>query len=181
MNVPTMNKPTIRYYARMDYDPESKETPKYVVAAETGSYPPMGAIIGRNGKVTMRLKRKRNYRIGQPELELEAKNSLNFTGLKFSFVGGKLSGYAYGNPHQKPTYSKHNKPNPFFDYRQDGYLFIVHGNKQATTDEEKAIPSCIELLVLAGAKKTVEWWCTSLRLGGFNDELKRLRAQAKEV
>lgn len=31
-------------------------------------------------------------------MRLQAKNSLNFTGLKDYFVDGKLSGFAYGYP-----------------------------------------------------------------------------------
>lgn len=107
-----MIQPNIRYYARLDYDTASKKTPKYVVTAEAGFYLPMEQLKGRNGKVSMYLMEKLKEGANVPSMRLQAKDSLNFTGLKDYFVDGKLSGYAYGYPLQDATYSAKNKPNP---------------------------------------------------------------------
>ena len=89
--------PNIRYYARLEFDETSKKTPKYIITAEAGYYPPMEAIKGKNGKVTMYLMSKREQQPSDtPPMRLQAKDSLNFTGLKDYFVNGKLSGFAYG-------------------------------------------------------------------------------------
>ena len=113
-----------------------------------------------------------------PSMRLQAKGSLNFTGLKEWFENGKLSGFAYGYPSNKPTYSKDNKPNPFYDYRNDGYLFVVH---QDQSNPENIIPTEIELIVLEGAKVLISSYCKLLVIGGFNEALENLRKQAKPL
>ena len=75
-----------------------------------------------------------------PSMRLQAKNSLNFTGLKEYFQDGEISGCAYGYPDDKPTYSSKNKPNPFYDYREDGYLFLIH---QDENNPQNIIPVVI--------------------------------------
>lgn len=90
--------PNIRYYAKMEYDTNSKKTPKYVIKAEAGFYEPMEHIKGRNGLVSMYLMEKLKEGANVPSMRLQAKDSLNFTGLKDYFVDGKLSGFAYGYP-----------------------------------------------------------------------------------
>jgi len=176
-----MIQPNIRYYARLDFDPASKKTPKYVITAEAGYYPPMEQLKGRNGKVSMFLMDKLKEGANVPSMRLQAKDSLNFTGLKDYFVDGKLSGYDYGYPLQDATYSAKNKPNPFVDYKQDGFLFLVNQDEKATTEQDKIRPSYFELVVLEGAKVLVSSYCKSLLMGGFDDTLELLREQAKQA
>lgn len=176
-----MIQPNIRYYARLNYDTASKKTPKYVVTAEAGFYLPMEQLKGRNGKVSMYLMEKLKEGANVPSMRLQAKDSLNFTGLKDYFVGGKLSGYAYGYPLQDATYSAKNKPNPFVEYKQDGFLFLIHQDEKAATEQEKIRPSYIELIVLEGAKVLISSYCKSLLIGGFDEALKSLREQAEKA
>ena len=114
-------------------------------------------------------------------MKLQAKNSLNFSGLKDYFVNGRLSGFAYGYPLAVKTYSSKQKPNPFFTYKDDGFLFIVHQDQTAATEPEKIKPSCIELIVLEGAKVLISSYCKMLQMGGFDEALAALRKQAKRV
>ena len=114
-----------------------------------------------------------------PSIRLQAKNGLNFTGLKDYFVDGKLSGFAYGYPLADKTYSAKNKVNPFFEYKDDGFLFIVHQDDKAVTETGKIRPSFIELIVLDGAKVLISSYCKQLVMGGFNEVLDALRKQAK--
>lgn len=171
-----MIQPTVSYYARLDYDQKSGRTPKYVVTRVWGSYEPMEALKGRKGLVSMYLMPKRE---GQPSncppMKLQAKNSLNLTGLKDYFVDGKLSGYAFGYPMSEPTYSKKNLSNPFYQNREDGFLFLIHQNKEAPTPAEQIKPDYIEFLVLAGAKVLISSYAKQLVLGGFDDVLSVLR------
>lgn len=173
--------PNILYYARMDYDTTSQKTPKYVVEEQAGFYPPMEAITGRNGKISMYLREKLRENENSPSMWLQAKDSLNFTGLKDYFIGGKLSGFAYGYPLADKTYSSKNKQNPFYNYKDDGFLFIVHQNQTTTTEADKIRPSYIELLVLDGAKVLIPSYCKMLQMGGFDDALKLLREQARKA
>lgn len=176
-----MIQPNIRYYARLDYDPASKKTLKYVITAEAGFYPPMEQLKGRDGKVSMYLMEKLKEGANVPSMRLQAKDSLNFTGLKDYFVDGKLSGYAYGYPLQDATYSAKKRPNPFVDYKQDGFLFLVHQNGKEASEPDKIRPSYIELIVLEGAKVLVSSYCKQLLMGGFDEALKALREQTRQA
>ena len=178
-----MNIPNIRYYARLEDCTGNGKTPKYVVTAQAGYYPPMDEIVGRDGKISMFLQVSKDSGSNDdaPEMRLQAKNSLNFTGLKNYFVNGRLSGFAYGYPNRAKTYSKKQKPNPFFEYGEDLYLFIIHQDQTAATEPEKIKPSCIELLVLEGAKVLRAAYCKMLQMGGFDEALAALRKQAKQV
>ena len=167
-----ITQPKIRYYAKMVLNTsKGKKTPKYTIQNAIGYYPPMSELIGKDGQVSFYLMEKLKEGQNVPSMRLQAKGGLNFTGLKDYFVDGKLSGYAYGYPHDKPTYSKKNTPNPFFDYKGDGFLFTCK-SEEGTTE-----PTEIELLVLADAKVLISAYCKQLTMGGFNEELERLRNQ----
>lgn len=179
-----MNIPNIRYYARLDDCTGNGKTPKYVVAVQAGYYPPMEEIIGKDGKISMYLQVSRDSgskKDNAPAMKLQAKNSLNFTGLKDYYVNGQLSGFAYGYPLAVKTYSSKQRPNPFYAYRDDGFLFVVHQDQTAATAADRVRPSCIELVVLDGAKVLISSYCKMLQMGGFDEPLAALRKQAKQV
>lgn len=173
--------PNIRYYAKMIYDTNSKKTPKYIIKSEAGFYEPMEHIKGKNGFVSMYLMEKLKEDTNIPSMRLQAKDSLNFTGLKDYFTDGKLSGYAYGYPSTEKTYSSKNLKNPFYEYREDGFLFIIHQDKTAKTTPDQIRPSFIELIVLDGAKVLISSYCKQLMMGGFDEAIKQLREQAKSL
>ena len=79
------------------------------------------------------------------------------------------------------TYSSKQKPNPFYEYKDDGYLFIVHQDENANTIPEQIRPTVIELVVLDGAKVLISSYCKQLMMGGFDEAIKSLREQAKQV
>lgn len=168
--------PNIRYYAKFELSKESKKIPKYTITKQAGYYEPMESLKGRDGQITMYLMEKLKDGEQVPAMRLQAKSSLNFTGLKDYFVDGKISGYAFGYPDEKPTYSSKKKTNPFFKYKNDGFLFIVHIDKD---DKKGIIPLSFELIVLENNKVLIASYCKQLIMGGFNDELKILREQAK--
>ena len=172
-----MNTPNIRFYAKMvNTTPKGNKIPKYTIKAQAGFYPPMEQLRGRDGLVSMNLMEKLKEGDNVPSMRLQAKNSLNFTGLKEYFEDGKLSGFAYGYPLDKPNYSKDKKPNPFYEYKGDGYLFKLYQDEK---DPTNLIPTCIELLVLEGANVLISSYCKQLKMGGFDEALQALRKQAQ--
>lgn len=173
-----MNTPNICYYAKMvNTTQKGNKTPKYTIIAQAGYYPPMEQLKGRGGQISMHLMEKLKEGDNVPSMRLQAKNSLNFTGLKEYFQDGKLSGYAYGYPLDKPTYSKDEKTNPFFDYKQDGFLFLI---EQDEKDPTNLTPTAIELIVLDGAKVLIGAYCKQLVMGGFDEALQALRERAQK-
>lgn len=163
-------KPNIKLYARFEAI-GAKKTPKYRVCQMVGYYPPMDALKGRDGQISMYLMEKLKEGVNVPSMRLQAKDSFNFTGLKEYFAdGGKLSGYAYGYPPDTPTYSAKCKTNPFFDCRNDGFLFMFDGGTPSNPT-----PATFELIVLEGAKNLIASYCKMLMAGGFNEELANVR------
>ncbi len=173
-----MNTPNIRYYAKMVYTSQKgKKTPKYTIVFQAGYYPPMESLRGKDGNISLYLMEKLKEGDNIPSMRLQAKNSLNFTGLKEYFQDGKLSGFAYGYPLDKPTFSKKDKPNPFYEYRQDGFLFRI---VQDESDPINLIPTCIELIVLENAKVLISAYCKQMIMGGFDEALQALRVQSQK-
>ncbi len=172
-----MNTPNIRYYAKLvNTTQKGKKTPKYTIVEQAGYYQPMEQLIGKDGRVSMNLMEKLKEGDNVPSMRLQAKNSLNFTGLKDYYVEGRLSGFAYGYPLDKPTYGKDDKPNPFYEYKEDGYLFRIYQDEK---DPTNLTPTCIELVVLEGAKVLISAYCKQLMMGGFDEALAALRQQAQ--
>jgi hypothetical protein len=155
-----------------------KKTPKFTISEQAGYYPPMEQLKGRDGQISMNLMEKLKEGENVPSMRLQAKSSLNFTGLKEYFVDGKLSGYAYGYPLDKPTYSKDERTNPFFEYKEDGFLFLI---EQDESDTKNIVPTSIELIVLEGAKVLISAYCKQLLMGGFDEALQALRKQAQKA
>lgn len=79
------------------------------------------------------------------------------------------------------VYSSKKIENPFYEYRNDGFLFIIHQDKKAVTAEKQIRPTFIELIVLDGAKVLIPSYCKQLIMGGFDDAINQLRKQAKTL
>lgn len=178
-----MIQPTIKFYGRLDYNPMSGKSAKYTLTCIWGDYPPLVGLKGRDSMVSMYLLPKREGQSSNcPQMHLQAKGSLNLSGLKDYFINGKLSGFAFGFPPSTPTYSSKAKPNPFYpSYTEDGFLFVVHQDKEAPTSAEQQRPDYIELLVLDGCKVLVGSYCQQLMLGGFDEILKALRRDSVSI
>ena len=177
-----MIQPTIVFYGRLDFDSKSGKSPKYVLTSVWGNYSPMETLRGRNGIVSMYLLPKREGQSSNcPQMHLQAKGSLNLSGLKDYFINGKLSGFAFGFPSSTPTYSSKNKPNPFYQNKDDGFLFIVHQDKEAPTPAEQQRPDYIEMIVLQGARLLAGSYCKQLSAGGFDDVLNVLRRDSVTI
>jgi len=182
----TMRMPQIAFYCKCYFTAKSitgKElkTPKYVLKAYAGYYPAMNKLKGENDEIAFFLKSRRGDKSTEPPMHLQAKDSLRFTGLKDYYINGKISGYAYGEPSDEPTYGKkEKKTNPFFNNRNDGYLFKF-SNEMATAYNGAEVPESFELLIIDGGRVLASSYCKMLQMGGFNDVLNDLRRQAGEM
>lgn len=173
--------PTIKYYAKFGYDQKSGKTPKYTMEKAAGYLPEFDALKGKNGRVNLYLMSKREGQsIDAPAMSLQAvKNGLNLTGLKDYYVDGKISGIAYGNPPQEPTFSSKAKANPLYSCKNDGYLFIFQfGEKK---EGEAIKPTSFELIVVDGGKVLISAYAKMLQMGGFDEALTALREQANTL
>ena len=94
-------------------------------------------------------------------------------------MNGYLSGFAYGYPLDKHVFSEKKRNNPFYECREDGFLFVVHQNKEASTPEAKQLPTEFEMIVLQGGKCLISAYCKALMNGGFDSRLKEFRKQVK--
>ncbi|MGL5979417.1 MAG: hypothetical protein ACRCZY_00780 [Phocaeicola sp.] len=136
----------------------------------------MDSLKNPKGQITMYLMEKRKEGLQVPPMSLQARNSLNFTGLKEYFAtDGKLSGFAYGYPNRAETYNTKKLENPFYKNRDDGFLFLIH------QDPSKVTPSSIEFFVLSDARVLISSYCKQLQMGGFDEALKTLREQASTI
>ena len=167
--------PNPRYYAKLERCKGAIKTPKFTIIEEAGYYAPMESLKGQDGRISMYLQNQRKKRDDIPELWLQAKGSLNFTGLHSFFIDGKMSGFAYGYPSDKKTYSSKKKNNPFYEYKDDGFLFLIHD------DNTGVVPAFIELIVLEDAKLLIAAYRKQLLMGGFDEALNLLRKQARRV
>ena len=172
--------PLIKFYGRFELVNSANKTPKYTMTKSAGFLPEFEALKGRNGKLNLYLVAKREgMSADAPAMSLQAKNSLNLSGLKDYYVNGKLSGFAYGWPPQEATYSAKNRPNPLHSCRHDGFLFVFKYEHQQEGEAIK--PSSFELIVLDGMRVLIGQYCKMLQVGGFNEELTQLRALSQDV
>lgn len=172
MNVPV-------WYAEFQLSTkEGKKTPKFTSIMEWGKYKPMDALRGRDGKISLYLQDSNQSgskeSTSTPPMRLQAKDSLNLTGLKNYYVGGVLSGYAFGNPYNKPTYGKSNKTNPYVENCTDGFLF------RFKFAEGSNIPTGFEMIVIPDVGNLIVNHCEMLRIGGYNRFLDEVRKQATD-
>jgi hypothetical protein len=96
--------------------------------------------------------------------------SLTGSGLNFSSIYIDDLDFAeigYGYPNAKRLLSNGSQ-NPLFDFRNDGYLFLI--NKDYSE---------IELLIIPDGRNLIGSYYQKMIDGGFDDELIKLRKQAK--
>lgn len=174
-----IQKPQILFYGNFELTESNRSTPIYELTKCVGSYAPFEAAPiynVRNKNITLYLGRAINDNPNAPAMRVY-KGSLNVTGLKDLFTKGGLTGYAYGYPPTAQYYGeKKPSPNPFYNYRTDAFLFIIHYQKQRA--KKDTTPRTIEILVLEGARVLIPLYAKQLQIGGFDTDLERLRFDA---
>lgn len=91
--------------------------------------------------------------------------TINFSSIYIEDMDCQEIGYGYSNPNRLLS---NGKPNPQFEFRNDGYLFLVN------TDYTE-----IEVLVIPDGRNLISSYYQKMIDGGFDDELKILREQAR--
>lgn len=147
--------------------------PRFDLIRMEGYYPPIEHLKNsRNGQTCFFLKGTEGIiqsHIHKAETYLQAKGSLNFSSiLKLHKNNGHYVGCGFPNPSQ--TYSQKKVSNPFYDYRGDGFLFVIAEDW-----------STIEILVISNGKYTIESYAEALASGVFNEALTFFRGTAELV
>lgn len=175
-----MNMPTIRARIGFERVVYKGQRPKYRISKYAGSSEYLGILKsylrGRDGNLNFYLRAINEPKPDEPEIKLEVvRNSMNFTGIYQYFTEGKPSGYGCGCPFPKEEYD--GKPNPFYQYRTDGFLFRFDADMN---DPTNLWPTSFELIVLTGADvnqlKTL--YLSAFRIGGFAEALDELPLQS---
>ena len=166
--------PNIELYAKFEIIKNGNKHPKYKCTKIAGYYPPMDQLKNPKREITLTLLPSRSKKNDAPPYKLQGKNSLNFTGLFHYYINGELSKYCSGYPSTRKTYgNKVKRDNPFYQYRDDGYLFIMH------QENNPQIPKEFELIVLKDARILIDAYRKQLIMGGFDEAIELLRSQSK--
>jgi hypothetical protein len=92
-------------------------------------------------------------------------NGLNFSSIYIDDLDCPEIGYGYPNANRLLS---NGSINPLFEFRNDGYLFLI--NKDYSE---------IELLVIPDGRNLISSYYQKLIDGGFDDEIRQMRQQAK--
>lgn len=147
--------------------------PRYDCVESEGYYPEMERLVSTKGDLHFYLCETKGV-INSPDQRradrfLQAAKSFNFSSvylLDEQTADGHLIGY--GNPNGQKTYGKGKIPNPFWECRNDGFLFIISPDWKN-----------IELLVMPNGKFTILGLAKALADGQFDEALDTIRATAK--
>lgn len=140
------------------------KTPKYTANNYGGGYAPVDGLKGRDGKFSVYLLESANTGASAdaPALRLQAKDSLNLTGLKGLVRVNNGLFIAYGTPPDTATYGKSEKKNPFYGMN-DGFIVFLE------QEIEESRPSAIHLFVLKGMKGQIAQIFEEVRGIGWPD------------
>ena len=92
-------------------------------------------------------------------------SGLNFSSIYIDDIDCPEIGYGYPNGNRLLS---NGSKNPLFDFRNDGYLFLI--NKDYSE---------IELLIIPDGRNLISSYYQKMIDGGFDDEVRQLRQQAK--
>jgi hypothetical protein len=92
-------------------------------------------------------------------------NGLNLSSIYIEDFDYPEIGYGYPNANRLLS---NGSPNPLFEFRNDGYLFLV--NKDYSE---------FELLIIPDGRNLISGYYQRMIDGGFDNEVKRIRDQAK--
>jgi len=146
---------------------ESK-TPRYIATAQAGYCRFWESIKNAKGEIIMFHQRNDKCNPNSTsETRLQCKGSNNFSSVYLDNLKISETLIGYGEPLQTKTL-KNGKPNPFYDSRADGYLFLI------TPDF-----NTIEILVIPQGRQLIRGYAQKLSDGQLNEALNELRKLAK--
>lgn len=153
-------------YMRMELNTYPRKTPRFDVKYIKGDYQPFKQLISPDGSIYFYLQRSRNPSITTPDFYLQGYRSLNFTGLYGYKRNDESKKYAFGYPN-KGKFLKSGSANPFYNYRNDIFLFVITENKEDINN--------IEAIVLKGCKGLEMSYFNALKDGVFDEAINKLR------
>jgi hypothetical protein len=152
-------------------DGTESKTPRYVVTASAGYFQPLEAMKGKDGRIAMFCQRndKCNPK-STSETRLQCKGSINFSSIYFLNLrnGETLIGYGEPPKQRELKAGKGTKPNPFYNNKEDGYLFIVSPDQKT-----------IEILIIPGGRMLIQGYAAKLADGRLNEGINEMRKAAK--
>jgi hypothetical protein len=92
-------------------------------------------------------------------------NGLNFSSIYIDDLDYPEIGYGYPNANR---FLNNGSINPLFEFRNDGYLFIMNSDYTE-----------IEILIIPDGRNIISSYYQKMIDGGFDDEVRQLRLQAK--
>jgi hypothetical protein len=171
-------------------DGTKSETPRYVVTVGAGYFKPLESLKNAKGEIVMYYQDNRKCNPNSTaETRLQCKGSVNFSSIYIMDlkIGETLIGY--GEPPQREMLKQIRKknrdgsitlvdnPNPLYESRADGYLFIItHGPNMIEIG-----PETIEILIVPGGRYLIRGIAKQLADGQLNEALKLIRETAKAI
>jgi hypothetical protein len=169
-------------------------TPRYEVTAQAGYFKPLEAIKNAKGEVVMYYQRNDKCNPNSTsETRIQCKDSVNFSSvfLMNLKIGETLIGY--GEPQKEKMLNPQKKKgkdgkvtliertNPFYENRNDGYLFIIAPDTDLNGLEVLKAPPTIEILIVPDGRYLIQGTAKQLADGQFDEALKQMRETAKPV
>jgi len=151
-------------------DGTESKTPRYEVTAVDGYFKPLEAIKNAKNEIVMYYQRNdKCNKKSTAETRLQCNGSINFSSVYFGCmkIGELLIGY--GEPPQAKEL-KGGKQNPFFENKDDGYIFIVYPDY-----------TTIEILIVPNQRWLIQGIAKRLSDGQFNEALETIRNNAKPM
>jgi hypothetical protein len=151
-------------------DGTESKTPRYVVTSQAGYFRPMEALKNAKNEIVMYYQKNEKCNPSSTaETRLQCKGGINFSSvyLEDLKIGETLIGYGEP-PEAKELGGNKKQPNPFFENRADGYLFVVSPDLQT-----------IEILIVPQGRQLIRGYSAKLADGQLNEALNELRKSAK--
>lgn len=147
--------------------------PRYDLTNWAGYYKPFESLKNPKGQICLYLNETRGIINSTDKRRadrfLMAKDSLNLSSvfLLDSSTPSDLGIVGYGNPNRAATYGKDKKQNPFLNYKNDGFLFLI------APDWKR-----FEMLVIPNGCNTILGNAKAMADGFYNEALETMRATA---
>jgi hypothetical protein len=149
------------------------KVPRFDLVDMAGYYKPLETLKNKKGQVIFYLSDTRGIIDSSDKRRadrfLMAKDSLNFSSvflLSNTAQDGRFVGF--GTPNGAKTFGKDKKQNPFYECRNDGFLFVVSPDWNV-----------IEVLIVPDGCNTIQGNARALADGVYNEALEIMRATAK--
>jgi hypothetical protein len=170
-------------------DGTESKTPRYVATGRAGYFKPLDSIKNAKGEIVMYCQRndKCNHK-SKAEIRLQCQyksSSVNFSSIYFLDIEIGKSLIGYGEPpddkmlksemkkNKDGSITEIKRPNPFYESRWDGYLFLI------SSRGDDGYPNTIEILVVHDCRALIHGAAKKLADGQFDEELKQMRDTAK--